>query len=180
MSRIGRQLVLLPTGVTVVLGPTIRVSGPKGTLTLPTHPLVTLEVRDHAVSLGRVNDSARARSLHGLYRSLVANHVTGVSTGYERRLELKGVGYRATIQGQSLVLSLGYSHPITVEPPAGIEFTVEKSTVTVRGSDKALVGQIAATIRRFRPPEPYKGKGIRYSDEIVRRKAGKAAKAAGK
>lgn len=180
MSRIGRQIVPLPTEVTVTLGPPITVTGPRGTLTIPSHPLITLDVRDQTVTLRRANDTSVARSLHGLHRSLLANHVRGVSIGYERRLELRGVGYRAVQEGRSLVLSLGYSHPNPIDPPDGIELAVEKSTIIVRGIDKALVGQVAANIRSLRPPEPYKGKGIRYSDELVRRKAGKAAKAAGK
>ncbi len=180
MSRIGRQPIHLPSGVTVTSGDTLNVQGPKGTLTFATHPQIRVTAAGEQLSIERSGDAKAVRALHGLYRAVLQNMVTGVTTGYERRLEMKGVGYRATKQGNDLVLNLGYSHPITVTAPAGIELATEKTSIIVRGIDKQLVGEVAAGIRRLRPPEPYKGKGIRYSDEQIRMKAGKAAKAAGK
>lgn len=179
MSRIGRYPIPVPSSVTVELGAEIVVRGAKGTLTLPANPLITIEQHDAEIVVSRTKETKSAKSLHGLIRTLLRNMIQGVTDGFERRLEMKGVGYRATKQGEGLVLNLGYSHPITVTPPDGIELAVEKMSIFVRGIDKQLVGQVAANIRSLRPPEPYKGKGIRYSDEKIRMKAGKAAKAAG-
>ncbi len=179
MSRIGRRPISIPDAVTLTISDAIVARGPKGELTLPTNPSISIDVTDNVVQVSRSQDSKAVRALHGLYRSLIQNMLNGVATGFERRLEMKGVGYRATKQGNDLVLNLGYSHPITVTAPAGIELAVEKTSIFVRGIDKQLVGQVAANIRSLRPPEPYKGKGIRYSDETIRMKAGKAAKAAG-
>lgn len=180
MSRIGRQLIQIPAGVTITVADVLRVSGPKGELQLASHPQISCTIDGATLSVARSSDAKEVRSLHGLYRALLHNMVEGVTNGYEIRLEMKGVGYRATKQGNDLVLNLGYSHPITVTAPAGIELATEKTSILVRGIDKQLVGEVAAGIRRLRPPEPYKGKGIRYTDEQIRMKAGKAAKAAGK
>lgn len=179
MSRIGRRTIQVPDGVTLTIADAIVARGPKGELTLPVNPLIKVIQTDASVAIERTNDSKEARALHGLYRALIQNMFNGVSAGFERRLEMKGVGYRATKQGEGLVLNLGFSHPITVNPPAGIELTVEKTSIFIKGIDKQLVGQVAANIRSLRPPEPYKGKGIRYTEEKIRMKAGKAAKAAG-
>ena len=178
MSRIGKLPVAVPDGVDVTLdGLTVTVSGPKGELT-QTMPEGVEIARDDdgSVVVTRVSDARAHRARHGLVRSLIANMVTGVSEGYTRALELVGVGYRAQAKGNDLELQVGYSHPVLVEAPEGISFEVPQPTrVVVSGIDKVLVGQIAANIRKVRPPEPYKGKGIRYEDEHVRRKAGKAA-----
>ena len=180
MSRIGRRPILLPSGVSLTIADKISVQGPKGSLVLASHPRVSIDQIGETITVGRSSDAKEVRALHGLYRALIQNMITGVTTGYEIRLEMKGVGYRATKQGNDLVFSLGFSHPITVVAPASIELATEKNSIFVRGIDKQLVGEVAAGIRRLRPPEPYKGKGIRYSDEQIRMKAGKAAKAAGK
>jgi len=180
MSRIGRRPIEIPSGVTVTMtDSTIQVVGPNGTLSVPTDRLVKLTIDGQTMHVERVGDSNAARARHGLYWALVQNMIIGTSKGFERRLEMKGVGYRAAKQGNDLVLNLGYSHPITVNLPEGIDVMVEKTSMIVKGIDKQMVGQVAANIRSLRPPEPYKGKGIRYSDEIIRMKAGKAAKAAG-
>ena len=179
MSRIGRQLITIPSGVTLTLGETIVAKGPKGELSLKPNPVISITIDGDKVALSRSQESKPVRALHGLYRALIANMIEGVEKGFEVRMEMKGVGYRATKQGNDLVLNLGYSHPITVTAPEGIELAVEKSSLFVRGIDKQLVGQVAAISRSLRPPEPYKGKGIRYTDEKIRMKAGKAAKAAG-
>ena len=178
MSRIGKLPVPVPDGVDVAIdGLSVTVKGPKGELS-QTMPEGVELTRDDAgaVVVTRVSDARAHRARHGLVRSLVANMVTGVSEGYSRALELVGVGYRALPKGNDLELQVGYSHPVTIEAPEGISFEVPAPTrVVVSGTDKVLVGQIAANIRKVRPPEPYKGKGIRYEDERVRRKAGKAA-----
>jgi large subunit ribosomal protein L6 len=181
MSRIGRMPIALPEGVEVVQeGLRLRVSGPLGTLEREIHPEMRIERNDGQLQVVRPSDQPRHRALHGLTRTLVSNMVTGVTTGFTRALEISGVGYRAQLQGQKLVLALGYSHPVEVEPPAGIEFRVETPTkLTVFGADKELVGQTAAYIRSRRKPEPYKGKGIRYAGEHIMRKAGKAGKVGG-
>jgi len=179
MSRIGRRPIEIPAGVTITVADTITVTGPNGSLNVPADSLVKLVIDGQTLHVERVGESNAARAHHGLYWALVRNMIIGVSAGFERRLEMKGVGYRAAKQGNDLVLNLGYSHPITVTLPAGIDVVVEKTSMIVKGIDKQLVGQVAANIRSLRPPEPYKGKGIRYSDEIIRMKAGKAAKAAG-
>lgn len=176
MSRIGRKSILLPKDVDVkVEGSGIQVKGPKGTLVMGIMPQITVLVENGQVSVGRESEIKAVRAAHGMTRAMIANMITGVSTGFEKVLEIVGVGYRATLQGKNLVLSLGFSHPVEVVPPAGIEFTAESPIkISVRGIDRQLVGQVAADIRGYRPPEPYKGKGIRYAGEYVIRKAGKA------
>lgn len=175
MSRIGKRPINLPAKVTVTIdGQTITVKGPKGELTRTLVPEVTVTQDEDTLIVARKDDSRVARQRHGLSRTLVANMVEGVSQGFQRKLEIQGVGYRAAVQGQNLNLSMGYSHPVNIVPPAGITFAVENNTnVTVSGIDKEVVGNTAAKIRAVRPPEPYKGKGIRYAGEAVRRKVGK-------
>ena len=176
MSRIGKQPVTLPAGVTVVKNDTIlTVQGPKGTLEVPLMPGTDLSLEDGKAVILCLNEDAQAA--YGLVRSLLANAVTGISTGWTKDLELHGVGMRAATAGTNLNLSLGFSHPVVVEAPAGITFVVNKNVISVSGIDKQLVGEISAQIRKLRKPEPYKGKGIRYSTEHVRRKAGKTGKA---
>jgi len=157
---------------------TVRVKGPKGEMVRTFDPDMQIELEDNTVFVRRPTDQRRHRALHGLTRALLNNMVTGVSQGFVRRLQIEGVGYRAELQGKNLVLNVGYSHPVVIEPPDGISFEVEKGYrwLSVSGIDKELVGEMAARIRRVRPPEPYKGKGIRYEGEYVRRKAGKAGK----
>jgi large subunit ribosomal protein L6 len=181
MSRIGRMPIPLPSGVEVTQeGPSLRVKGPLGVLERRIHPDMKLEHEDGELRVVRPTDEPRHRALHGLTRTLVNNMVTGVATGFTKNLEISGVGYRAQLQGTKLVLALGYSHPVEVDPPAGIEFRVETPTrLSVFGADKELVGQTAAYIRAQRKPEPYKGKGIRYAGEQILRKAGKAGKVGG-
>jgi len=182
MSRIGRLPVAVPAGVDVTLeGRTLTVKGPKGTLTRELPPVVAVAHEGDAIVVTRPNDEKEARSLHGLTRTLVSNMVVGVTTGYRKGLEIQGVGYRAQKIGEKLQLSLGYSHPVEIEPPNGISFELETPTrLSVIGIDKELVGQVAARVRATRKPEPYKGKGVRYAGEQVRRKAGKAGKIGGK
>ena len=176
MSRIGERPVEIKKGVQVELeGSQVVVSGPNGKLELTLPDLISAEVNDKQVKLKRGDDSKNARSLHGLSARLIANMITGVSEGFEKKLEIIGVGYRAQMEGRDLIMQLGFSHPVKLSPPEGVEISVEKNQkLTVRGRDKQQVGEVAARIRRFRPPEPYKGKGIRYQGEYVRRKAGKA------
>ncbi len=179
MSRIGRLPVPIPPGVEVqVDGSRVTVRGPKGELTQEFHPDMRITVENGRVRVERPNDERRIRALHGLTRALINNMVIGVSQGYRKTLEIHGTGYRAELKGKTLVMSLGFSHPVVVEPPEGITFIVnpKANTVTVEGIDKQKVGQVAAEIRAWRPVEPYLGKGIRYAGEIVRRKAGKAGK----
>ena len=178
MSRIGRSPVPIPSGVDVsVSGNHITVKGPKATLESDFHPEMTVSITDGVLTVARPTDARTHRALHGLTRSLIANMVQGVTEGFSKVLEIQGVGYRAAAKGTNLELAVGYSHPVPVEAPEGITFVVETPTrVVVSGADKQLVGQIAADIRAHRPPDPYKGKGIRYEGEYVRRKAGKAAK----
>jgi large subunit ribosomal protein L6 len=177
MSRIGRQPVQIPDGVTVEAKPgTVMVKGPKGELSQRISPEMKVFVEDGTVKVERPTDRGEHRALHGLTRSLIANMVEGVTDGFERRLEIQGVGYRAQLKGKSLEMALGYSHPVTVQAPEGIEFEVPQPTeVVVRGTDKQMVGEVAARIRKTRPPEPYKGKGVRYAGEHVSRKVGKRA-----
>jgi large subunit ribosomal protein L6 len=177
MSRIGRKPIPVPDAVTVEVAPgRVAVKGPKGELTQALSPEMTVEQADGVVTVARPTDRGEHRALHGLTRSLIANMVEGVTEGFEKRLEIQGVGYRAQLKGKNLELALGYSHPVSVEAPEGIEFEVPQPTeVVVRGIDKQLVGQVAADIRKRRPPEPYKGKGIRYRGEYVARKVGKRA-----
>lgn len=181
MSRIGKKPVKIPAGVTVQInGQNISASGPKGTMTLDLRPEVKASVNGNDILVERVSETAKAKSLHGLSRTLVENVVMGVSQGWNKGLELVGVGYRAQVSGTDLVLNVGFSHPVKFSAPEGITFEVNDNTkINVKGNDKQLVGETAAQIRRVRPPEPYKGKGIRYVGEVVRKKAGKAAKAAG-
>jgi large subunit ribosomal protein L6 len=180
MSRIGKLPIAVPAGVQVTLeGHTVAVKGPKGQLSLAVHPAITVQVQDGKVVCTRGTDEKFHRALHGLTRSLVNNMVAGVLKGFERRLELVGVGYRASMLGNNLNLALGYSHPILFPVPTGIKIDVKDQTqITVSGIDKQLVGAVAAKIRGFRPPEPYKGKGVKYAEERIRRKAGKAGGAA--
>jgi large subunit ribosomal protein L6 len=177
MSRIGRAPITLPAGVEIDIGPgRVGVKGPRGSLEQAIPREMTVSLDEGVVTVTRPKDRGPHRSLHGLTRTLVANMVEGVTNGYEKRLEIQGVGYRAALRGSSVELLLGFSHPVVVEPPAGIEFEIPAPTqIIVRGIDKQSVGQVAADIRRLRPPEPYKGKGIRYAGEIVRRKVGKRA-----
>ena len=176
MSRVGRLPVTIPDGVKVGLSAgRIKVTGPKGTLEQDIHPDVGVAIEDNTVVVTRSSDRPDQRSLHGLTRALIYNLVTGVTRGYERVLQIEGVGYRASMQGKSLNLAVGHSHAVVVEPPAGITFEVEGTqTIKVTGIDKQLVGQVAANVRAWRKPEPYKGKGIRYRGERIRRKVGKA------
>ncbi len=178
MSRIGRQPIPLASGVTVQLqGNQVTVKGPKGQLQRALPEEISVEQQDGTLLVTRPDDEPRHRALHGLSRTLVANMVTGVSTGFTKVLEIQGVGYRVAQQGQTLTLALGFSHPVEITPPQGITFGVEgNNRIRVEGIDKELVGQVAANIRAIRKPEPYKGKGIRYQGENVRRKAGKAGK----
>ncbi|HYM83197.1 MAG TPA: 50S ribosomal protein L6 [Candidatus Dormibacteraeota bacterium] len=182
MSRIGRLPITVPSGVDVTLdGRVITVSGPRGTLSREIHPDMSVRREDGTLLVERPSDQKMHRQLHGLTRTLVANMVEGVSNGYRKGLEITGVGYRAALVGKKLQLSLGYSHPVEIEPPAGIAFEVETPTrLAVVGIDKELVGQMAAIVRSSRKPEPYKGKGVRYAGEVIRRKAGKAGKIGGK
>ena len=177
MSRIGRAPIPVPDGVSVeIKGQHVTVTGPKGTLTHTVVEPIRIAQEDGRLVVTRPTDRGPHRALHGLSRSLVANLVTGVSEGFERRLEIQGVGYRAQMKGAALELAVGYSHPVTIDPPDGIQFEVPAPTqVVVRGIDKQLVGEIAAQVRGTRPPEPYKGKGVRYAGEVVRRKVGKRA-----
>jgi len=178
MSRIGKQPITVPQGVDVAVADSrVTVKGPRGQLEQSFHRDMRIILDDGTLKVERPDDEREHRSLHGLTRTLIANMVEGVTNGYEKRLEIVGVGYRAALKGASLELSVGYSHPVTFPPPAGIEFEVPApNRVVVRGIDKQLVGEVAAEIRQVRKPEPYKGKGIRYEGEYVRKKAGKAAK----
>jgi large subunit ribosomal protein L6 len=177
MSRIGRQPIAVPSGVSVAIAPEIvRVNGPKGELSERIPRDITVTQEGDQILVTRPTDRGEHRALHGLVRSLVANMVTGVTDGYEKRLEIQGVGYRAALRGNDLELALGFSHPVSIKAPQGIDFEVPQPTrVVVRGISKQLVGEVAATIRKQRPPEPYKGKGIRYEGEYVARKVGKRA-----
>lgn len=177
MSRIGRKPIPVPAGVTVAIEPeSVRVNGPKGELVERIHRDITVEQNDDVLTVSRPTDRGEHRALHGLSRSLIANMVVGVTEGYVKTLEIQGVGYRAALKGRDLELALGYSHPVSIKAPDGIEFEVPQPTrVIVKGINKQLVGEIAANIRKQRPPEPYKGKGIRYEGEYVARKVGKRA-----
>lgn len=179
MSRIGRLPVDIPEGVDVkVKGSNVRVKGPKGVLQHTFPAAMDIKHESNQISVSRPSDLKHHKALHGMTRALIANMVNGVSTGYEKILEINGVGYRAEINGKNLVLHVGYSHPVEFEPPEGIEFDWDNRTrqIKISGYDKQVVGHVAADIRKTRPPEPYKGKGIKYLDERIRRKAGKAAK----
>jgi large subunit ribosomal protein L6 len=177
MSRIGKQPIPIPPGVKIqVEGATVRAEGPKGKLAQPVPAGLTPRVADGTIVIDRGGEDRRVRALHGLARALVANMVTGVKDGFERKLEIVGIGYRAQVQGKSLQLALGYSHPVLFPLPDGVSAEIDKQTaITLRGADKALLGQTAAKLRALRKPDPYKGKGIRYAGEVVRRKVGKKA-----
>lgn len=178
MSRIGKKPIPVPGKVTVTIaGQLVTVKGPKGELARVLPAGVVLQQDGDLITVERENESRRSRERHGLCRTLIANMIEGVSNGFEKKLQIQGVGYRAQVQGRTLNMSLGYSHPVVFEPPEGIQFAVEGNTnVTVTGIDKEVVGNMAAKIRAARPPEPYKGKGVRYAGERIRRKAGKAGK----
>ena len=182
MSRIGRLPIPVPSGVDVTIdGRNVTVKGPKGTLSRALHPDMTVSREDGTLVVTRPTEQKTHKQLHGLTRTLVNNMVVGVTDGYRKGLEITGVGYRAALNGKKLTLNLGYSHPIEIEPPEGITFEVENPTrLAVIGIDKELVGQVAAKVRQTRKPEPYKGKGVRYAGEYIRRKAGKAGKIGGK
>ena len=176
MSRIGKKPIAIPKGVKVAVdGAQVEVQGPKGKLGLTVHDLCSVKVSDGSILVSRGADHRTAKALHGLTRALVANMVRGVTEGFERKLEIQGIGYRAQLAGRTLTFNLGYSHPIVFPLPEGVQAEVDKQTlITLRSADKHLVGQTAAQIRGFRPPDPYQGKGVRYADEVVRKKVGKA------
>ncbi|MDD5581849.1 MAG: 50S ribosomal protein L6 [Candidatus Marinimicrobia bacterium] len=178
MSRIGKKPISVPENVKAnIANRTLSVKGPKGELSLTYHPEMAVTLVDNTIMVTRSSDSKPSKSLHGLTRSLIQNMVTGVVEGYTKQLEIQGVGYSVELRGKNLLLSLGYSHQILIEPPEGISFEINRGNIiTVSGIDKQKVGAVAAQIRSFRPPEPYKGKGIRYVDEVVHRKAGKTIK----
>ena len=179
MSRVGRLPIDVPAGVEVKIdGSYVHVKGPKGELEWTFSPDITIKQEDGVIFIDRASDEPLQRALHGTTRALINNMVTGVSTGFERILEIEGVGYRAELDGKNLVVNVGFSHPVVVEPPEGISFDVDMKVrqIKIAGYDKQVVGQVAANIRKLRPPEPYKGKGIRYQGEYVRRKPGKAGK----
>lgn len=178
MSRIGRMPIAIPAGVTVEIAENnnVTVKGPKGTLARALAPEMEIKIEDGHVVVTRPNDLKKMKSLHGLTRTLIHNMVVGVTDGYEKKLEVNGVGYRAQKQGNKLVLALGYSHPVEIIDPEGLETAVDGNKIIVKGIDKEKVGQYAAEIRAKRAPEPYKGKGIKYSDEVIRRKVGKTGK----
>ena len=178
MSRIGKRPVPIPKGVTVTIdGQTLTAKGSKGELTREFPPEVLFSQEGDEIVVTRRDESRPARQRHGLVRTLIANMLEGVSNGYQKKLEIQGVGYRASVKGKTLVMALGYSHPVEFDPPDGVSFAVEGNTnVTVSGIDKEVVGNTAARVRAARPPEPYKGKGVRYAGEYIRRKAGKAGK----
>jgi len=177
VSRIGKAPIPIPEGVTVDIKKNqVTIKGPKGELGLKVDPVISLKLEDGTLTVNRPSDHRQHRSYHGLYRALLANNVTGVLKGFEKDLEIIGVGYRVELKDKAAIFSLGFSHSIVMVPPKGVDIVVKTPTeFTVTGIDKQLVGMVAAKIRSFRPPEPYKGKGIRYKDEVVRRKAGKSA-----
>lgn len=180
MSKIGNLPIPIPQEVTVTIaGSQVNVNGPKGSLAFQHRPEVQVEIQDGLVKINRKQNNKFVKSLHGLTRSLIANMIKGVSVGHQKTLEIVGVGYRATKQGEDLVLNVGYSHPVLIKQMPEVQIETKENKIIISGSDKALIGEVAARIRRVRPPEPYKGKGIRYQDEEIRRKAGKAVKAQG-
>lgn len=177
MSRIGKKLRVLPVGVTAEIGGgKLKIIGPKGVLVLALHPLITVVVKDNTIAIAVADENnKRNRALWGTFSSLIANMILGVTQGFKKQLEINGVGYKAALKGADLNLEVGYTHPVAVKAPEKVKFTVEKNIITIEGIDKQLVGETAAKIRAIKKPEPYKGKGIKYTDEIVRRKAGKTA-----
>ncbi len=177
MSRIGKQQRVLPKGVEAVLeGGKLKIKGPKGELTQETHPEVTIVIENGLIRVQIINEKkVKQRALWGTYSSLIKNMIQGVTVGFKKQLEINGVGYKVSIKGENLILEVGFSHLVEVKPLAGIKFSVEKNVINIEGADKQVVGEMAAQIRRIRKPEPYKGKGIKYIDEIIRRKAGKTA-----
>jgi large subunit ribosomal protein L6 len=181
VSRIGRKPVTVASGVTVRLDDrSVRVKGPRGELAATVHPSISVDVHEKTVDVKRASDAKKDRALHGLWRALIQNMVVGVSQGFTRKLELVGVGYRAEMKGKTLQLLLGFSHPILFQAPEGVKIeTPTQTSIVISGVDKEIVGMVAAKIRSFRPPEPYKGKGVKYEGEHIRRKAGKAAAAGG-
>lgn len=181
MSRIGRKPIPVPKGVKVTIdGKAVAVSGPKGNLKTEIDNTLSISIENNDLVLKRSSEEKKIKALHGLWRALVANMINGVSEGYQKKLEIVGVGYKAEIKGKGIQLALGYSHPIVFIPPAGIKLEVPIPTnIIIAGFDKQLVGQVAAKLRAFRPPEPYKGKGVKYAGEYIRRKAGKTAASAG-
>lgn len=180
MSRIGKKPILIPLGVNItVTGGRVSVKGSKGELQREIHSDIAVSIKDNEVLLSPARSGKKTPALWGLSRSLVSNMILGVSAGFEKKLEYEGIGFRANLEGDTLVFSLGFSHPVRFQAPKGIAFKVEKNVITVSGADKELVGETAARIRNLKPPEPYKGKGIRYQGEVIRRKAGKKAVAGG-
>jgi large subunit ribosomal protein L6 len=180
MSRIGNKEIEIPQGVTVVVnGHISEVTGPKGKLEVPIHELVRAEISGQIARVTRINESKLAKSVHGLTRTLLANAIEGVEKGYQKQLEIIGVGYRASVENSVLTLKVGFSHDVVIQPKEGIAFEVKKNIITISGIDKQKIGQVAAEIRKIRKPEPYKGKGIKYLDEKIIRKVGKAVKGAG-
>jgi len=180
MSKIGKQPIKLPEGITLEIERSvIHVKGPKGELEKKYPRELVIKEKDGEIVVSIKKETDKAKALHGTFRSLIANMVKGVSEGWKKELELVGTGYRAEVSGNKLILTVGYSHPVEIEAPKNIGFKVEKTDLTVEGIDKEVVGEISAQIRAVRPPEPYKGKGIKYKDEVIRRKPGKAARAAG-
>ncbi len=177
MSRIGKLPIPIPSGVELKIGKTeIEVKGPKGVLTTPVHHKINYEMQEGKVVLSKTDNSRLARAQYGLRRTLLHNAVVGVSQGFSKVLEVNGVGYKVSVAGNTVQLAVGYSHPVEMQMPKGLEAKAEGSKLTISGADKQLVGEVAARIRRIRPPEPYKGKGIKYADETIRRKAGKSGK----
>ena len=178
MSRIGKKPIEIPSGVEITIdGQVFTAKGPKGTETVTVRPEIAVKIEDNHIILSKVGDSRETDALYGLFRTLVANAVHGVKEGFEKKLEIQGVGYRASMEGKNLNMALGYSHPVIIVPPEGITLSVEANTkISVKGSNKQTVGDVAALIRSKRPPEVYKGKGVRYEGEYIRRKAGKAGK----
>ena len=177
MSRIGKQPITIPAGVTITVGDTeITVAGPKGSLNVPKQNNININIEENVLTVTRENDLPESRAWHGLQRALLNNAVEGVTKGFEKKLEINGVGFRLSGGGREIDMALGYSHPVKYTAPEGVELKVEKMNITVMGIDKQKVGQVAAEIRSLRKPEPYKGKGIKYADEVILRKAGKAGK----
>ncbi len=179
MSKIGQLPIQIPSGVTIeITGKTVNVSGPKGKLSIVVNDLVSIKQEEGNLLVSVTKETKFAKSIWGTTRKLISNMVKGVTDGWSKQLELVGTGYRAEVQGKTLVLTVGYSHPVKIEAPDGVNFKVEKGIITVDGPDRQIIGQLSANIRGARPPEPYKGKGVKYVDEVIRRKAGKAAKTA--